>query len=149
MAYEPKTWVCGEKIKAEDLNHIEQGIADASESRVTPSVIRLGSFNGGGGVMGSSNFYSFAGGGLLSESKTLAELVGDKTVIGIEFQLPDPSLPSFENGVWGVAISGNGEFSRSPIPIIPKEAYGDIISLSVYCVSNQSISQVDAFAICV
>ena len=30
MAYTPKTWVCGEKIKAEDLNHMEQGIADAS-----------------------------------------------------------------------------------------------------------------------
>lgn len=27
MAYEPKTWVCGETITAEALNHIEQGIA--------------------------------------------------------------------------------------------------------------------------
>lgn len=29
MAYEPKTWVCGETITAEALNHMEQGIANA------------------------------------------------------------------------------------------------------------------------
>lgn len=28
MAYEPKTWVCGETITADGLNHIEQGIAE-------------------------------------------------------------------------------------------------------------------------
>lgn len=30
MAYTPKTWECGETITAEDLNHIEQGIAENS-----------------------------------------------------------------------------------------------------------------------
>lgn len=29
MAYEPKTWECGETITAEALNHIEQGIANS------------------------------------------------------------------------------------------------------------------------
>ena len=29
MAYEPKTWACGDTITADDLNHIEQGIAEA------------------------------------------------------------------------------------------------------------------------
>ena len=29
MAYEPKTWECGETITAEDLNRIEEGVADA------------------------------------------------------------------------------------------------------------------------
>ena len=29
MAYTPKTWQCGETITADDLNHIEQGIANA------------------------------------------------------------------------------------------------------------------------
>lgn len=28
MAYEPKTWVNGEKITAEDMNHLEQGVAN-------------------------------------------------------------------------------------------------------------------------
>lgn len=30
MAYTPKTWQCGETIMADDLNHMEQGIEDAS-----------------------------------------------------------------------------------------------------------------------
>ena len=29
MAYEPKTWECGETITADALNHIEQGIAQS------------------------------------------------------------------------------------------------------------------------
>jgi hypothetical protein len=29
--YTPKNWQCGETITAEDLNHMEQGIAEASE----------------------------------------------------------------------------------------------------------------------
>lgn len=28
MAYEPKTWACGDTITADDLNHIENGIAE-------------------------------------------------------------------------------------------------------------------------
>lgn len=30
MAYEPKTWQCGEVVTANDLNRIERGIADAN-----------------------------------------------------------------------------------------------------------------------
>lgn len=29
MAYEPKTWECGETITADALNHLEQGVANA------------------------------------------------------------------------------------------------------------------------
>lgn len=32
MAYTPKTWVTGETIQAADLNHIEEGIADADQA---------------------------------------------------------------------------------------------------------------------
>lgn len=32
MAYEKQTWECGESITAEKLNHMEQGIEDASNS---------------------------------------------------------------------------------------------------------------------
>lgn len=34
MAYTPKTWQCGETIMADDLNHMEQGIEDASSGGV-------------------------------------------------------------------------------------------------------------------
>lgn len=35
MAYEKQTWECGETITAEKLNHIEDGIANASSGRGT------------------------------------------------------------------------------------------------------------------
>lgn len=52
MAYTPKTWECNETITAEDLNHMEQGIAEAS--------------SGGGGdtptdVITKNNFIIFSG----------------------------------------------------------------------------------------
>lgn len=31
MAFEPKTWVCGDTITAQELNRMEQGIEDASQ----------------------------------------------------------------------------------------------------------------------
>lgn len=34
MAYEPKEWQCGDTITADDLNHIEQGIANSGGSEV-------------------------------------------------------------------------------------------------------------------
>lgn len=34
MAYEPKEWVCGDTITADDLNRIEEGVAGASNSDV-------------------------------------------------------------------------------------------------------------------
>ena len=39
MAYTPKTWECGETITAEKLNHIEDGIADASSGGGTTPLI--------------------------------------------------------------------------------------------------------------
>lgn len=38
MAYTPKTWQCGETIMADDLNHMEQGIAQGS-SVLTVNVV--------------------------------------------------------------------------------------------------------------
>lgn len=32
MAYEPKTWQCGEVVSADALNHLEQGVANAGGS---------------------------------------------------------------------------------------------------------------------
>lgn len=32
MAYEPKTWECGDVVTAEALNNLEQGVANAGGS---------------------------------------------------------------------------------------------------------------------
>ena len=60
MAYTPKTWVCGEKITADGLNNIEEGIQEALAS------------SGGGGA-----FYIEATGTMpnLTADKTFAELL--------------------------------------------------------------------------
>ena len=39
MAYTPKTWVCGEVITAEDMNHIEEGIAENCGSCDSPLLL--------------------------------------------------------------------------------------------------------------
>lgn len=41
MAYEPKTWSCGETITADKLNYMEQGIANAGVLMVTESNLTL------------------------------------------------------------------------------------------------------------
>lgn len=39
MAYTPKTWQCGEPIMADDLNHMEQGIAQGGS--VAPLIVHF------------------------------------------------------------------------------------------------------------
>ena len=40
MAYTPKQWTCGETITAEDLNHLENGVADCcGGGRGTPLIL--------------------------------------------------------------------------------------------------------------
>lgn len=39
MAYEPKTWQCGEVVTADDLNRIERGVAEAGGGG-TPLIIK-------------------------------------------------------------------------------------------------------------
>lgn len=38
MAYTPKTWQCGETIMADDLNHMEQGIAQGGSDTLVLTV---------------------------------------------------------------------------------------------------------------
>ena len=41
MAYEPKEWVCGDTITADDLNRIEDGVADASNLASELMIVHL------------------------------------------------------------------------------------------------------------
>lgn len=55
MAYEPKTWECGETITAEALNHIEQGIANSGGGTSEPLIIR---YTGESRVDGDYTYYA-------------------------------------------------------------------------------------------
>lgn len=59
MSYEPKTWLKGQRIKASDLNHMEQGIAAA------------GSGGGGGSVWDTPEMVAYLGG---TEGEIVASL---------------------------------------------------------------------------
>ena len=91
MAYESKTWECGEVVTADALNHMEQGIADAGDVEVSKTLL----MNASGSLVqiGSSTVYVSAGGGSVVGGKTLGDLIGDKKLIGIEV----------------VAVTANGE----------------------------------------
>lgn len=39
MSYEPKEWVCGDTITAEALNHMENGIEEASQGGAEPLLV--------------------------------------------------------------------------------------------------------------
>ena len=70
MAYEPKTWECGETITADDLNRIEEGVADANDSE-------------------NSNFYIVA----FSDASDPTIITSDKTVEEILSAMNDGKIP--------------------------------------------------------
>lgn len=41
MAYEKQNWVCGDTLTAEKLNHMEQGIEDASQSSGGSEIVNM------------------------------------------------------------------------------------------------------------
>ncbi len=49
MAYEPKTWECGETVTADALNHLEQGVAEAGGGDIEPLLINATSIGSGNG----------------------------------------------------------------------------------------------------
>ena len=79
MAYEKQTWVTGEVITKEKLNHMEDGIANSSSGTNT-EIIKLGTVNMGGGTIGGA-VYSFSGSMSTDNNKTIGEIIGDKTII--------------------------------------------------------------------
>ena len=110
--------------------------------------IKLGTFSGGGGAIASSNIYSFAGGGLLENSKTLEELVGNKTIIGIEFEVPNPDTG--REAFIGEAYAGNSSAVYTSLPRLERNLYNEVISLSVYGFAfGENKSSVSVYAICI
>ena len=85
MAYEKQTWVTGEVITKEKLNHMEDGIAN---SGTNVEVIKLGTISSmGGGPIGSGPLYNLQGTLNLVDGKTLGEIIRDKTIIATMFNI--------------------------------------------------------------
>lgn len=87
MAYEPKTWSCGDVITANDLNHIEQGIAESGgcDCGYECTETKATAFDG-------SITTNDTGGGLSVGAFTPSQTIdGDSIIVtmdGTEYELP-------------------------------------------------------------
>ena len=101
MAYTPKEWENGDIITAEDLNHLEQGVAGAGGGTVEVSKIKIATADVYFNKDGDSDAM-FVGGTEISGSQIL-DLIGDKTVIGVEMVGATLSAPDRKYPIFGVA----------------------------------------------
>ena len=155
MAYEKQTWACGEIITADKMNHIENGIKQLSDNSGSVSIIKLGRFN----VYGSSQsesapYYYVGGGGTLEDSKTLADLVGDKTIINYDIKpYNSDSSANKPEFIGDVQTSGGTDYNRIPLLIFPKEHYDKITALNVsgFVTGYEAyaVQAVEIYAICI
>lgn len=143
MVYEKQAWECNDVITADKLNHMEDGI----EACGNVEAIKLGTFHGSGYNIGGSVNY-WAGGGTLDGSQSLADLVGDKTVVNLEFRVPNPDTG--QEAFLGEAYVGSGSAHHLSLATVSRSLYSEITSLAVYGLAcNVSTSTVDVYAICI
>ncbi len=150
MAYEKQTWGCNDDITADKLNHMEDGIESASQVEK----IRLGTFTVYSSEIASSPWYAFGGGGMLENSQTLADLVGDKTIINYDVKhYSTGSSASETEFVCDVQTSGGTDYNRIPLLIFPKEHYDKIGALNISGLITgreaSAVQAVEIYAICI
>ena len=145
MAYEPKTWECGDVVTADALNHIEQGIAESGGGTV--EVIKIATLNGG--YTEGSNQIQQLGGGMV-DGKSLAELLGEKKAVGFF-----TNLSSVMNKD---CIDGTPVVSSTKEPLMSIQYNSEVAPLirscEMACVIQGAVSgsggiQCDLYAICI
>ena len=123
---------------------------------VTPSIIKIAEAMGGGSSTEQFNYWS--GGGSLLNGKTLRELVGDKTIIGVECVGTD-NVSNVDRYVSVVPstmfFTGYDPTFRGSL-IAHQEELKECnnVGLSLYCVLHPSLSlksgaPVEVYAVCV
>lgn len=153
MSYTPTEWKTGDVIAAEKLNNMESGIV-SGQNKV--EFVKLATLS-----MSAQAESALSGtGGLLPDSKTLGDLVGNKTIIGLESMYRyDGSGGKSIFGAKKPAISSVLYYENSPIGLrdLPDHMNDTSISLSVYWgypfFQGSQIStyygELDVYAICI
>lgn len=157
--YEKQTWVTGEVITKEKLNHMEDGIASAGGGTNT-EIIKLGNVQSmGGGIVGDQ-IYSFQGNINTDNNKTIGEIIGDKTIVATMFVVDsapyeDTAILEFAHTV--SCIPDNTEkfaYKNKELLYVQHEPETrELVQLSVRALifsgANQSGLSASVYAICV
>lgn len=162
MAYEPKTWECGDVVTADALNHIEQGIAESGGGTVEVSKIKIGTANGGftnfkyadaDTPTSTKNETGFNGSGQMNGSEVL-ELIGNKTIVNIEVLLATNEEPTKSYTLDGIAFGTSNDNTPVDLALASREELASIVScvvtgLSPHGVTSSTPGFADIYAICI
>lgn len=143
MAYEPKTWECGEVVTAEALNNIEQGIADASSGGgVQPSFVKIMEDVQLSFIQNTGNC---SGGGAFYNGATLGNLIGDKHIIGFVAE------KNSGDGLMTAMVSCDRGDRVFVNPMLHRDATLNASGGSVLVNSNDTLNgeKVNVYAICI
>ena len=148
MSYNEHTWQTGETITAEKLNNLEGGVQEALAGSDV-EVIKIATAQGGGG----GNPFCWAGGFLISDNKTVGDLVGNKSVVGFTYQVTNNSssmLMPYYGMQMDIAEYVSGK--SNPMTFTQDEIKG-ITGGGIYGIIHNGQSSftytVDIYAICV
>lgn len=152
MTYEKQTWVNGETITQEKLNHIEDGIANAGGGAEFVKLIENANLS-------FSQNQSYSGGGaFFVDRKTFGELIGNKTVIG--FMCTELTRTDGTEGVYQVFLAdfivsalGTGAAYGSVLINQNTDAVRNTTGGSYVCTrtstNNSVYGTIDVYAICI
>ena len=149
MAYEPKTWVCGETITADGLNNIEEGVQEALEGSggVEVSKIKLGTATGGL-IPLTSLVYAFDSGFTISDGKSVGDLIGDKKLINIAFDGRAENIGAFP--LVGQAFSNtDGNFLTMDDSVLKAQRGLNVSGVARTGSGTPTTATVDVYAICI
>lgn len=130
------------------LSGMLDSIAESGGGTVEVSKIKIATAEGGGSTLGGGA-WAFGGGGRTVDNKSLAELLGDKTVINAEF-IVNGSIASC--GEYHFAVSSNlisliGINGNDSIASDPSSSYCTVNGICN--VGQAGSATIDIYAICI
>lgn len=111
----------------------------------TVEAIKIASVNGGGSEIVSGT-RAFNGGGMLLDSKTLGELVGNKRIVDFAFVDADPA--STRNRVIG-AVNFNANYNYNGVTEYESAKDADSCAVTAIYSGGTQMTKVDIYAICI
>ena len=137
------------------LSGMLDSVAESGGGTVEVSKIKIATFNGGGAPLGTNINYLFNGGGDLDDSKTLYDLIGEKTIVSFAYfghesngSLLNETTPIVAQ--IGVSGSSESEVVQNIDPrLVEVEHRNQCTGGSILAITTQQCSSIDIYAICI